>query len=110
MHALFPFCFYLDTFGILVSAYESKFLFQSHFLCRRRNREALGHMVSRAASSRVVEQDDTTRHSTFGSECRYGLFIKKEEDMDDTTTLSMLQFVFDLFLPDCYSILIAPFT
>lgn len=80
----------IDVFGILdsASAYESKFLFQSHFPLsatkQRSTRKGGGRAVS--PGSRAV--------GVSGASADMVPFIKKEEDMDDTTTLSTLQSVF----------------
>lgn len=83
----------INIIGILdsASAYESKFLFQTHFPLsatkQRSTRKGGGWAVSPGWSAVGVS----------GASADMVPFIKKEEDMDDTTTLSTLQSVFFLF-------------
>lgn len=67
---------------------KASFYFSHIFLCQRRSREALGKVVGAVSQgSRAV--------GVSGASADMVPFIKKkEEDMDDTTTLSTLQSVF----------------
>lgn len=86
------------------SAYESTFLFQSQFPL---SATKLRSTQTGGEPSCIAEGGDT---ASWERSTNMVPLLKKEEDMDDTTTLSTLQFVFDLFFPDCHSILSAPFT